>query len=69
MDKTKSFLIGLSVFILLYIGFTIKPLISYYSSESYVMINGKKYSESNISNNPSYKKLKKDFSNGLSQVF
>jgi protein-disulfide isomerase len=69
MDNSKKLLVGLGAFLLIYIGFTIKPLISYYSSKSYVLINGKKYTESDMESLPVYKKIRKDYANNLGQVF
>jgi protein-disulfide isomerase len=69
MEKTKLTIYGLIAFIILYVALTIKPLLAFFGNESYVLINGKKYSESNLKDFPSYKKIKKDYSQSLSQVF
>ncbi|MDX1957526.1 MAG: thioredoxin domain-containing protein [Leptospiraceae bacterium] len=69
MEKNKVLIFGLIGFIIVYIGVTVKPLLSYYSTDNYVLINGKKYTEADLGSNPSYKKMKKDYSQNLSQVF
>lgn len=67
-DFQKPFYILAAVFIA-YAAFTVKPLVRFFSTENYVTIDGKKYTEADLADNPIYKKVRKGYVEGLSQAF
>lgn len=71
MDKIKFLLIGTILVFLIYLGFSLPAVMSYYMSENYVIIGGKKYTERDLKNAeyPQYLSARKNYNNELQNVF
>ncbi|MCB1176133.1 MAG: DsbA family protein [Leptospiraceae bacterium] len=73
MDINRKLFFATLAALILYVAFTLPVLLksSSFGSENYVSINGKKYTEKDLksSGNGSFKSVRKDYINKLSQVF
>ncbi|HMV43487.1 MAG TPA: thioredoxin domain-containing protein [Leptospiraceae bacterium] len=71
MENEKKGLIALSAFTILYVAFSIPAMIDYFKSKSYIEINGKKFTESDLEKEKPavIMKLKKDYVEGISRAF
>jgi len=71
MDNGKKGLLALSAFTIFYVAFSIPALINQFKSKSYIEINGKKFSESDLEKEKPavFAKLKKAYVEGLKQGF
>ncbi|MBP6740392.1 MAG: thioredoxin domain-containing protein, partial [Leptospiraceae bacterium] len=71
MDNGKKGLLALSAFTILYVAFSIPALINYFKPKSYIEINGKKFTESDLEKEKPgmVVKLKKDYVDGLKRTF
>lgn len=71
MENGKKGLLALSAFTILYVAFSIPALINYFKPKSYIEINGKKFTESDLEKEKPAMvvKLKKDYVEGLKRGF
>lgn len=71
MDNGKKGLLALSAFTIFYVAFSIPALINYFQPKSYIEINGKKFTESDLQKEKPavLTKIKKAYVEGLKQGF
>ena len=67
----RSGLLALSAFTILYVAFSIPAIISYFKPKSYIEINGKKFTESDLEKDKPalFMKVKKEYVEGLKRGF
>lgn len=71
MENEKKGLLALFAFTILYVAFSIPAMINYFKSKSYIEINGKKFTESDLEKEKPavIMKLKKDYVDGVKRGF
>lgn len=73
MDKFKTMLIGVSALFLVYLVISAPAMMEKYApssdSQNYLLLNGKKYTESDLKENGEYQKARKNYVESLGQVF